>query len=909
MRRFLIIFLPVACLVALVVGAFQYHGYSIERNRLNALQAHAVSSAATTVKNDLESIGADLQLLVNSPALREAIGSPTPNWEPVAQELEEFAYYKSLYERVSFIDLDGREQVLFDLAEQFPLSPDVRPLTDDPMAWIEGARPGQLSVSGLDIFTGEDGRDHLRISVFTPVEDLQGRVRGILAVAYHGERFLENLQASMADAPGVGFIVNAQGQWMPYGEWVNVWPEDAEAESFQAVDGEAWEVMAVVGSGQFVSEEGLYSFITVDPLTVVPERLGVALPAIGEGEQGIAQASWKIVSFVDAAILAAAQWSRVQWGGLILLAILLPCGGASWYIAGLLNSRARSTIQARRLGAVVEQTDDLVVITDAEGAIRYVNPAFLRKTGYQKAEIIGQSSRCLRSRRKKHGDYQQLWDAVRAREAYKGVLVTGRKDGSDFYQETTVTPLREPGGATVGFVATGRDVTERIRDKEKLQRLAFQHPLTGLPNRALFRDHLAETVARARRNGSMAAVLFLDLDRFKKINDSLGHKAGDTLLCQVAERLRNNVRDSDIVAHIAGDEFTILLNDIYNAGQIHTVAGKILQTFEPPFTVEGQQLFMGVSMGVAVYPNDAEHIDKLVELADTAMYYAKRLGRNQYQFYSTEMTAAAHERLRLETELRQALGQRDFELHFQPIVDPLSGRITSFEALIRWRPAGQELRPPSEFVPVLEDTGLIVSVTRWILKESCLQCRRLQAAGLHDVSVTVNVSPRSFYQSDIVSAVKRALQFARLPATNLVLEVTEGLLLEDNRAVRDALWELRALGVHIAIDDFGTGYSSLAYLTRLPADILKIDREFIGRLGPDPRDTTLVAAMLALAQEMGLRVVAEGVETIDQLAFLQSRYCTGTQGFLFSAALPIDQIEAHVKADRHWPWQDWMQKH
>ncbi|MBT9613854.1 MAG: EAL domain-containing protein [Burkholderiales bacterium] len=442
------------------------------------------------------------------------------------------------------------------------------------------------------------------------------------------------------------------------------------------------------------------------------------------------------------------------------------------------------------------------------------------------------------------------------------------------------------------------DLEERKRVEQSIRHMAHHDALTGLPNRALFRDRLTHAMAQADRYHQKLAVMFLDLDRFKAINDTLGHNVGDQLLKIAAERLRSCVRDCDTVARLGGDEFTVVVEDIIEDHDAASVAQKILDTLSQPFNLYGHEVFISVSVGVTLYPSDDENADNLLRNADSAMYRAKENGRNNFQFYVADMNVKARERLMLESSLRRALDRGEFRLYYQPRVDLLSGRVIGAEALLRWRHPEMGLVPPAEFIPILDETGMIIPVGDWALREACRQNREWQDMGLPPIRVAVNLSVRQFIQKDLADTVIRALEVAGLAAKHLELEITEDLFLEHNETNIVTLARLKGMGIHISIDDFGTGYSSLSYLKRLPIDTLKIDQSFVRDIGTDPDNKAIASAIIAMASSLRLNVLAEGVETDEQLAFLRAQGCNEIQGFSFSHPLPAEEFEQLLREGR-----------
>ncbi len=546
------------------------------------------------------------------------------------------------------------------------------------------------------------------------------------------------------------------------------------------------------------------------------------------------------------------------------------------------TERQRDEAERLKLSSALMQTADAVMITDRHGVIEYVNPAFESMTGYSSAEVLGQRPSLIRSGRQGQNFYERMWTTILDGQVFSDIFINRRKDGSLFYESKTITPLQEADGHITHFISTGKDITEQIQAQERLQHMAHHDTLTGLSNRVLFLERATQSLARARWHRRLVAMLFMDLDRFKHINDGLGHEVGDKLLMQVSARLRDAVRDGDTVARFGGDEFVVLLDDIASEHDVAQLAQKFLEVLAPPFVIEGHELHISASIGVSLFPNDGEDSRTLLKHADVAMYRAKQSGKNAYRFYSMDMSTRAFERLTLEHSLRHALGRGEFLLHYQPQVDLASGSITGVEALLRWQHRDLGLVPPADFIPLLEETGLIVPVGEWVLATACAQARHWREAGHPRLRMAVNVSAFQLESVEFFQAVRRIMDSCGMSGAGLELEMTESALMRNAEVAGQVLDSLEGLGVRIAVDDFGTGYSSLGHLRRFHIDTLKIDRSFIRDISSDPDDAALAAAIIALANSLGLEVVAEGVETPAQLAFLRAQGCGAAQGYLFS---------------------------
>lgn len=567
-------------------------------------------------------------------------------------------------------------------------------------------------------------------------------------------------------------------------------------------------------------------------------------------------------------------------------------GNEHYYIGIVrdITQRKVSEIEMAKLSQAVEQSADTVMITDRNGIIEYVNSGFEEITGFQRRDVIGKTPNIVNSGEMDRTFYLRLWDSLKQGNIFRDVFVNKRKDGGIYYEEKTITPMRNSQGDITHYISSGRDITDRMRTHERLQYLAHHDVLTGLPNRLLFTDRLAQAIKNAGRSGGHIVLIYVDIDRFKNINDTLGHAAGDTLLRIVAKRLLKILRDNDTTARLSGDEFVVLLNGVLDINVIPGIVNKILYEISRPIDLDDHELFITASLGVAVYPNDSQEPYTLLKHADTAMYHTKQSGRNGYQFYTSDMNVMAKEQLILENQLHRALERNEFEVHFQPQYDIRSGAICGVEALLRWRHPTHGLIPPVRFIRMLEDNGLIIPIGDWVLNTACTRYSRWLESGFDIPRLAVNVSPRQFANEHFVSSVNQALLDSHIPPHKLELEITESTLIDERNSNFNAIQELHQAGVGIALDDFGTGYSSLSYLRQFPIRTLKIDKSFVRQVPDNYDDCVLARTIIAMGQNLNLHVIAEGVETLEQLEFLKQLGCTSAQGFLYSPAIPHELL-------------------
>jgi len=549
--------------------------------------------------------------------------------------------------------------------------------------------------------------------------------------------------------------------------------------------------------------------------------------------------------------------------------------------------------------SIIQNATEGILLTDKKGRIVSINRAFTTITGFRLTELIGKPVNYLRTSHHSNDFYETVIQQVRNYGIWQGEMNCIRKAGEVFPAWISIQPSRDNSGQVTNYILYFRDISEIKYIESNLRQIAFQDPLTNLPNRSQFLNRLAHALELAKRNNQQVVVLYLDLDRFKVINDTYGHEKGDQLLKQVSERLVSLARKNDTIARMGGDEFTVLLEgtSVDSIIGASTFAQKILSLFTYPFRIDDHEFYVTSSIGISLYPNDGDDVTTLMKNSDMAMYQAKELGKNNFQFFSPELNERAHKQLDMEAFLRHAVERNELTLDYQPIINSSTGEITAVEALLRWDNPDLGRVFPDVFIPLAESTGLIIPIGEWVLETACRQARKLHDAGWDQLSVSVNISGRQLERSTLVETVKNALEKSGLPAGSLILEITESLLMKNMKATRAILQELRILGVGISIDDFGTGYSSLNSLVSLPIDTLKIDKSFILEVTTNPQNLSLVQGIILIGHNLNLQVVAEGVENHEQAKLLHANGCDKLQGYHFSPAVTMQHLMNRLSTD------------
>jgi diguanylate cyclase (GGDEF)-like protein/PAS domain S-box-containing protein len=563
-----------------------------------------------------------------------------------------------------------------------------------------------------------------------------------------------------------------------------------------------------------------------------------------------------------------------------------------------ISARKRALARLDVAEKVLECTMEGVMVTDRRGIMLWVNQGFCRISGYSREEVLGQKAAMLKSGLQNQDFYQAMWAKIRQSGEWEGEIWNRRKDGEAYPEWLTIKAITDPSGQVTRYVGVFSDISKHKRAEETIRTLTYFDAVTRLPNRHLFMDRLDQALERAPRADRKVALVMVGLNRFKQINETLGHQTGDEMLRAVAGRLGSTLRGHDTVARLRGDTFCCLLTDLVQDHDAHLVISRLLDTFSSSFQVGEHELFITAKVGISVYPVDGTDPEDLVLKAETAMNRSKELADNAYQFYTPEMHANSVERLRLETELRKAISRNELVVYYQPKIQTATGRVVGAEALLRWRHHELGMISPADFIPIAEETGLIVPIGNWVLNHVCQQISAWTAAGQPTVQVAVNLSAHQFRQPDLVDRVVEAMQHAGIDPDLLELELTESAVMHNAEAAIRTLMDLHEQGVRLAVDDFGTGYSSLSYLKKFPLDKLKIDRSFVMDIDTNPASAEIVGAIIAMGHSLNLEIVAEGVENDSQLEVLRTLHCDEIQGFYYSRPIPAETFASILRLGR-----------
>lgn len=545
--------------------------------------------------------------------------------------------------------------------------------------------------------------------------------------------------------------------------------------------------------------------------------------------------------------------------------------------------------ELRKLTLAVEYGSSMIVITDDRGVIEYCNPMFYKTTGYEESEVIGKRPNILKSGLTDEKTYKELWRTIKSGNVWHGEFLDRKKNGDIYWCLQAISPVTDETNKITHFVSINQDISERKDNEKTIKKLAFYDPLTDLPNRVLFKERLEQAQLHSKREKSLFAVMYLDLDRFKNINDSLGHLVGDKLLMEIGKRLKSCLRERDTVARLGGDEFAVIVTELTRVENAGEIAQKIIDTIASPMTLEGHELFITTSVGISTFPNDTDDIEELIKNADKALYQAKDAGRNNYEYFNEKTNLLSLRRVKVEHALRNAISRKELVLHYQPKINLESGQAVGAEALLRWTHPELGEVSPVEFIPIAEETGLIIEIGEWVLKKACEDLNLWKQSQLQ-IPIAINLSARQFREKNLLQRIFDIREKAGISPELLEFEITESMIMDNPEEAIEVLKKFKQQGFKLSIDDFGTGYSSLSHLKRFPLDHLKIDYSFVRDITTDRSDACIVTAIIGLAHNLNLKVIAEGVSTDEQLAFLKRYDCEDVQGFYFSPPVNAEKL-------------------
>ncbi|MEW5943768.1 MAG: EAL domain-containing protein [Pseudomonadota bacterium] len=932
LRRLFALFLPMAAVLLSAASALYFNEAERKQAELAGTEHTALRIGTETIASILQNVNRDLLYISRQASLRDAIDAPDDvHLARLTGDWVEFSRAKKFYDQIRWLDETGMERIRINYAPGNPVTVPQNALQNKGKRYffIDAIKlnTGEIFVSPLDLnIEGNQIEVPYKpmIRVGTPVFDGSGRKRGIALLNYDGRYLLGRFEQVTTHAGRHAWLLNRDGFWLKGPQPDDEWGFMLKREDLTLArrHPEAWKKILAEQKGQFETAEGLWTFETISPL-IEGQKTSTGSSevfAASRSQLESRQYFWKAVSLLPAAEYHAATRlfaAKVTAATSLLLALLL---GGCWLLvrsriaAEEAQAEKNAQTDLRRINQeleqrVAERTRDLekqikerktaedrlrlaaqvfdsagegIVITDADNNIIAVNQAFTQINGYSQEEVIGKNPSILSSGRQDRQFYVKMWNSILSTGHWQGELWNRRKNGEIYPEWLAISIVGDAQGELTHYIGIFTDITERKSTDERLRFLAHNDPLTGLPNRLLLKTRLDFALSMAERAQKSVALLFLDLDRFKTINDSLGHHVGDALLQEAARRLRGCLRDEDTVSRQGGDEFLIVLPDAKDMSDTAIVAQKIVEFMTEPFSINGLELSVSASIGISLYPQDGKDAETLIKNADAAMYHAKHKGRNNYQFFTGAMNASALEHLSIGNSLRHAITRQEFFLAYQPQIDLASGKVIGAEALIRWRHPQKGMISPTKFIPIAEEHGSIITIGEWVLREACAQNCRWQKAGLPAIPVAVNLSAFQFRQHNLAETIARILDETGLDPHYLELELTESLLMEEAEVTIEAISKLKSLDLKLSIDDFGTGYSSLSYLKRFAIDKLKIDRSFVRDIPGATDDNAIVAAIITLAKSLDLTVIAEGVETQEQFDFLSALNCDQIQGYYFS---------------------------
>jgi len=913
LKRFAQIYLPIVIVLSIIlITSIRFEKQS-ELNRLESIERNRIEIAKAHITQDFEGVDSDLRVISNLPLLKSYFDNSSPaKLDELANYFQLLSREKRQYNVVRFVDTGGQEVVRINFNNGSPAIVTHAELQNKFKRYYFNdtfrLNSGDVYVSPFDL-----GIENNRLVIpfmptirfGTPVFDNAGRKKGVLLFDYLGSNLLQSFHNVMQGTGHIGMLLNRDGYWLGSANHADEWgfmkmlgkSDRTFGHDFPA----EWDPISKGAEGSLLTDKGVFVYSTIRPLLLGEQSSSGSDTVFGVSQQEFNSSEyyWKIVSFTPYEVLSGSYFYNQTNNRLLIVMGYLFFALASLIVAR--TTLGRKQVEAEiRIAATAFESNEGMLVTDADSIIIRVNDAFTDITGFTSEDVIGKTPHLLRSGQHDSAFYTTMWESINRTGSWEGEIWNKRKNSEIYPVYLTITAVKNKEGEITNYVATLTDITMSKKAADEIKNLAFYDPLTQLPNRRLLQDRLFQALSSSERSGQAGAILFIDLDNFKIINDTLGHARGDRLLQEVAERLKSCVREGDTVARLGGDEFVLVLENlskqpIESAAQAEAVAKKILASLNEPYYLGKKDYFNSPSIGITLFNGHKISSDELFKQADIAMYQAKDDGRNTIRFFDPHMQTEILVRSRLESELRTAVECRQFFLYYQIQMDYLQNPIGA-EALIRWVHPTRNIVSPAEFIPIAEEAGLIVPIGKWVLNAACLQLSKWQLNPTTcDLILSVNVSAKQFRQVGFADEVKEIVVRCGINPTRLKLELTESILLNNIQDIIETMNAISVLGVRFSLDDFGTGYSSLQYLKQLPLHQLKIDQSFVRDLAVDNSDKAIVDTVISMAHSLNLDVIAEGVETEEQRLYLENAGCPNYQGYLFSKPVPLQEFEALVQ--------------
>jgi diguanylate cyclase (GGDEF)-like protein/PAS domain S-box-containing protein len=842
---------------------------------------HILQQQRLIIKTNIENIKSDLTLLANANVIDKYITDKKNYKKQIQKQFKVFASKKGIYDQIRFINSNGLEEIRVNYKNKLPIIVDDKNLQNKSDRYyfsktiVMSKNDIYISQFDLNIEKGVIEKPIKPMVRFgTPIYDGEKKV-GIIVLNYLGQNLLNQLSTSFKFFAGNISIIDNNGYWLlnkdKYKEWGYAYPEKKDF-TFRNEYQDASRYIYGTNEGEIETKNGYFfhsTFFDFDTNHI------------------------KIVLNIDKKIINTIKSNNIKVIlPIYIVTFILGIVFISLYF-WILQKQKFSEEKLSLMSLVFKNSKEGIIITDEKSNILEINNSFIYATGYTQDEIVGKNPSVLQSGWHDEEFYRNMWDKIEKYGFFEGEVTNRRKNGESYLEWLRIYRIKNNSGNVTNYIGIFSDITKQKETENEIYRLAHYDTLTRLPNRHLFNQNLAEIIDEANQNHTKVALLFIDLDNFKYINDAFGHYIGDKFLQKVAKRIENIINKKDMTARLGGDEFVVIVNNYESDQYIKNITKNIISSLTKPFSISNEDIFTSASIGISVFPQDAQNKDELIKHADMAMYIAKRNGKNNYQIFDKNSDENTHERFSIETMLHTALDNNEFVLFFQPQVDIINNKVVAFEALIRWNTPNKGIISPDKFIPIAEETGLIHSIGEWILEESFIMLKSLHVRG-NQVNGSINLSIIQLKNTNIVNKIINLIEKHSIRPENIKLEITESVLMEDIDEFILILNKLSDLGFKISIDDFGTGYSSLNYLKRLPIDELKIDKSFIQDILIDKNDTQIVSAIISIAKALELKIVAEGVEHKEEVELLRELGCDKIQGYYFSKPLKKDDFLNYI---------------